>query len=40
MTDEVLNKLAQPAPRIPWDAPRSVAIVRAIHPWDDQKKSA
>jgi len=35
-----LSKLAQPAPRMPRDAPWSTAVARAIHPWDSQRKSA
>ena len=38
--EPLLSKLAQPAPRMPRDALRSVATVRAIHLWDGQDKSA
>ena len=31
----ILSKLAQPAPRLPPDAPRAIAAIRSNHPWDD-----
>ncbi len=36
----ILSELAQPALRMPRDEPRSIAVVRANHPWDGQTKSA
>jgi uncharacterized protein YjbI with pentapeptide repeats len=40
LTRANLSNLAQPAPRMPSDPPRSTGVARANRLWDSQRKSA